>query len=185
MAVKKKSVKAPGVSRVRAQKSAALTLPQLGAPWKGQGGIFIGIVQGDNGEPNAFLVLATAPSSILKGIYGPREIIKGTESEHDGRGNTRALAAAGSKIAKQALALKIDGHADFYIPARHEARLCYLNAGALGHDGWHWTSTQYRAYGDFAWAQTFGSGNQYYSLKDDELSVRVVRRVPFNNLTIR
>lgn len=160
MAVKKKAVKRPGASRARTQKSSAIELPRLGAVWKAQGGHFVGIVAGENGDPDYAVVLPTQSSASLKGAYGVREHIKGADSDNDGRANTKAMAAAGSVVAKQALSLRIGGHDDFYIPAPNEARLIDMNARALVKTGYHWTSKQVRAFGDFAWAQYFGYGNQ-------------------------
>ena len=43
---------------------------------------------------------------------------------------------------------------------------------------WYWSSTQSRAWDDIAWAQRFEYGYQSNFFKDDELPVRLVRRVP-------
>ena len=195
MAAKKKAVKRAAARRpVAAKKSvrkttsaipAGITLPRLGAPMKGQGGNFMGIAPGEKGKPDGIIVMAIVPAGVLKGRYGPAEHVKDAESEHDGMVNTKAMAAAGSEIAKQALSVKIDGHADFYIPARHEARLCDMNGRALCKEVYHWTSTQSRGFSGFAWAQSFGFGTQNTFHKNDEFAVRLVRRVPFTHLTIR
>jgi hypothetical protein len=183
MVTMKKAVKKPGASRVASKKSAAvksiaLDLPRIGAPWAGQGGNLIGIIRGEKGQPDYCLVVPTNKSAKLKGIYGPLERVTGAESEYDGLANTKAMAAAGSDVAKRVLALQISGHADFYIPSRREARLAQTNAPELFSPEAHWTSTQYRARSDYAWVQTFGRGNQYAGHKSNVFPVRAVRRVP-------
>lgn len=186
MTAKKKAVKRAAAKRsVVVKKSArkapakqtALKLPRIGADWPGQAGKFMGIICGENGQPDYGIVLPTDPRATLKGIYSPKENITGAQSELDGMANTKAMAAAGSKIAKDALAVKIDGHRDFYIPSRREARLLQINSPTPIAKGWHWTSTQCRGWDDLAWAQNFGDGNQHDFHKYDELPVRLVRRV--------
>ncbi len=51
--------------------------------------------------------------------------IDGAASFFDGLANTRAMAAAGSKIAKKVLELKIGDHNDWYVPSRDELEICY------------------------------------------------------------
>jgi hypothetical protein len=186
MAAKKKPIK-PARQRVAAKKptsnpaaatSIALDLPRIGAPWPGQGGNFAGIIRGEKGQPDYGLAVPTHPSTTVKGPWGPAEHVKGAESEYDGLANTEAMATAGSKIAKQALAVRIDGHNDFYIPAHREVRLAQTNAPELFGTGWHWTSTQIRAWDDYAWAQDFEDGLQSSNRKNYVYPVRLVRRVP-------
>jgi hypothetical protein len=50
---------------------------------------------------------------------------------------------------------------------------------------WHWTREQHAGSGDFAWAQYFGNGIQYGNHKSTEFRVVLVRRVPFNALTLQ
>lgn len=188
MATKKKAAKRPGASRALAVKKSAgkmapvkpteLKLPRIGASWRGQGGKFVGLIRGENGQPDYGLVVPIHESASLKGSYGPYDRLEDAESEYDGMANTRAMAAAGSAIAKRALALRIDGYADFYIGSRHEASMAYLNALGLYAAGYHWTSTQSRANDAYAWAQYFDDGNQLSYHKGNELPVVVLRRVP-------
>jgi hypothetical protein len=130
-AVKRAAAKRPVVVKKSARKAPAkqtsLKLPRIGADWPGQAGKFMGIICGENGQPDYGIALPTDPRATLKGVYGPKENITCAQSELDGMANTKAMAAAGSKIAKDALAVKIDGHRDFYIPSRREARLLQIN----------------------------------------------------------
>ncbi len=45
-------------------------------------------------------------------------------------------------------------------------------------EAWYWTSTQSASYCTYAWAQSFTSGLQSYSRKDDEFRARAVRSIP-------
>ena len=85
------------------------------------------------------------------------------------------MAEAGSDLAKKMLALEIDGHADWYLPAQAELMLCFVNAREHFQKEWHWSSTQYSAYA--AWFQAFSSGHAYDNGKDGEWRARAVRRV--------
>ena len=51
--------------------------------------------------------------------------VPGALSYNDGLANTKAMAEAGSELAKAALAKEIDGHADWYIPAVDELEMVY------------------------------------------------------------
>ena len=50
----------------------------------------------------------------------------------DGLANTRAMAAAGSELAKHMLSLQIGEHNDWYLPSRDELELCYRNLKPTG-----------------------------------------------------
>lgn len=43
---------------------------------------------------------------------------------------------------------------------------------------WYWSSTQHVSASDYAWFQSFLNGYQSYSLTDDKLRARAVRRLP-------
>jgi len=184
MKTKKRAARRHGASRStkRTSKATAATvlkllLPRIGGIWPTQGGRNAGLILGENGSPD-YAVVAADVKHWPKGVWNPRTRLTGAESEYDGLANTRAMAAAGNEAAKQALAMTIDGHSDFYIASRFEQRLVHLNRAAPGHTGWAWSSTQGRAGGASAWAQVFGGGLQLTFHKDDELPFVLVRRVP-------
>ena len=93
---------------------AAHEEPLFGQPYGG--GYFIGITQ----EDGKFYRNILAPKAFeLKGAIGCYgKNVVGACSYTDSRGNTEALAAEGSELAKQVLDLIINGHADWGIAAR-------------------------------------------------------------------
>lgn len=152
--------------------------PRIGADWAGQGGILAGIIKGEGSQPDYCIVAHSASQSGIKGEWGPQIEVKGALSELDGMANTLAMAAAGSDLAKRTLEIEVDGHSDFYIAARREARVIFANISDRYESTWWWTSTQYAGDSRDAWSQHFDDGNQHYWGKDDELPALLVRRVP-------
>ena len=85
------------------------------------------------------------------------------------------------------------GHGDWYMPAKDELNLFWLNIApgetqvpefqsggeqALYDSQYYWASTQYSS--GNAWVQRFSDGNQYNINKYNRLRrVRPVRRLPF------
>ena len=53
--------------------------------------------------------------------------IKGALSYCDGVANTKAMAKAGSELAKWAIGLRIGGFDDWYLPSQDELEICYRN----------------------------------------------------------
>ena len=62
--------------------------------------------------------------------------VSGALSFFDGLANTKAMAEAGSKLAKWAQGLAIGGHSDWYIPSRDELELCYRNLKPTREENW-------------------------------------------------
>lgn len=151
---------------------------KIGEFYEQHGGIFAGIMPGENG--NADYQIFVAPEGPGKttdvewGGYG--EKAAGPNSEFDGAANTKALAESKQDhpAAQWANELTIGEHSDYYLPAKREALLMAATLGVTLGTELHWTSTQYSAYG--AWAQDFENGGHGIYSKDYELAVRAVRR---------
>ncbi|MFT4171786.1 MAG: hypothetical protein QM639_04450 [Rhodocyclaceae bacterium] len=151
--------------------------PALGQPWPEQGGIYAGIVRGDSLAGDYHLIVAPVDTELRDVKWGERGIeIDGAKSLRDGLANTRDMVRAGNALAQAAVSAVISELADWYLPARHELRLTYLNAPeSFATDVLYWSSTQTSAY--YAWYQGFDGGGQDYDDKDYEGRVRFVRRL--------
>ena len=154
-------------------------LPRIGEYVSGQGGVYGGLMRGENGQPDYHLIWPTDASAHVQEIEwgGYEKDEPDAKSEFDGLANTIAL--CGSSIshpaAEWAAGLTIDGHKDFYLPSRRELRLAWVNVPELFEDGWYWSSTQYSP--NFAWGQYFDDGNQLYGPKHYEGRARAGRRI--------
>jgi len=127
--------------------ASASTPPAIGSTWPGQGGIFVGWARGENGAPDAALIMAPDLSDKL------------TWSDAVARAQT----------------VTADGHSDFHLPTRFESALIYACArDAVDIKYWYWTSTQYSD--GFAWSQGFDDGYQDNYDKFSKGRARAVRR---------
>ena len=144
-------------------------LPQLG----GSLGAYIAY---PDGSTHALIVADKAHTFVTP--WGPARSVKGATGI-DGMASTQAMAKAGSKAAQRVLALRIDGHADFYIPSRLELFAVQQMAKQLLPERWMWTSTQDDA--SYAWGCLFSNGSQYYGHKSFEGSAVAVRLIPLNS----
>ncbi|MCP1290904.1 DUF1566 domain-containing protein [Chromobacterium sp. S0633] len=158
--------------------AAAQKTPRIGEYWAAHGGIYAGLMRGENGQPDYHLIVAEGADGFMQEIAwgGCEEDEPGAKSEWDGRANTLALARSEHEhpAAEWAAGLVIDGHADWYLPARRESALCYANVPELFEKDWYWTSTQFSPYG--AWGQGFLDGTQDYLHEYYEFRARAVRR---------
>ncbi len=154
-------------------------LPAIGTHWPEQGGVFAGILRGAPGQPDAALIIPTAPQFELQGQWGEYgKDVPGATSRTDSAANTSAMAAAGSTIAQQVLALRDDaGRADYAIPSQAALQLAAANVPELfDKSDWYWSSTQGSRYNAFV--QRFEYGLSDASRKDFSLRVRAVRTIP-------
>jgi hypothetical protein len=102
--------------------NAEIKLLQPGAPFAG--GFFAGILN-INGQLCALIASPIAGGELRGAWNASTDSVTGALSYCDGRANTVAMAEAGSDLAKQVLALEIDGFADWYLPAQDELELLY------------------------------------------------------------
>ena len=138
-----------------------ITVPALGAEFPAQGGIFLGVMPGQYGQPDYGLILCTDPAAAFNDIpWGPRGVdVPAARSDYDGLANTLAMAEAGLDLAMRITGLSCGGHTDWYLPSRQELRLAYISAPKpSATDDWYWTSTLYSA--GYAWCQCFHDGDQ-------------------------
>ena len=153
--------------------------PAIGTYWNEQGGVYAGVMRGEDDRPDYHLVVAQGASgensSVAWGSYGEDE--SKAKYARDGLLNTVALASSESDhpAAFWATNLRIDDHNDWYLPSRFELALCYASVPELFAKEWHLSSTQCSPY--TAWVQTFGGGTQYDVHKDNARRARAVRRV--------
>lgn len=158
-------------------EAPTISIPNIGEAWPGQGGVYAGYVQPHKDRGGYHLIVPTDTAADFEaacGGYGEKE--PGATDDLDGLANTRDLveSAHAHPAAERCAALTIDGHNDFYLPARFELMLCQIYVVELFQRGWYCTSTQYSAL--TAWYQRFADGGQTINGKDSEARVRPVRR---------
>ncbi len=113
--------------------------------------------------------------------------VAGATSYCDGLANTKAMAKAGSALAKRILGLRIGGFDDWHLPSRLQALMAFHELAAVKafmpgakeafDSAWYWTSTQHAEYADYAWLQYFFNGDQSYDRKVIEWRARAVRMI--------
>jgi hypothetical protein len=117
-----------------AQATPAMTIPEIGQPFGG--GFFSGITH-DPDTGNRYLNITAGAAYELSGAWGEYgEKIEGADSFTNSRANTEAMAAAGSELAQQVLALDIGGFTDWAIPARDVQELQYRHFKPTTEENW-------------------------------------------------
>lgn len=158
-------------------RPASETIPPLGEEWPGEGGHNGGLIRGENGQQDYYLIVPAGPGAEFKAIYGGYEHeTEGADSASDGLANTRALLADSQEhpAAKLASEYTADGHRDYYLAARRELQVLEANVPELFSKGRHWSSTHFSA--DYAYSMGFEGGWQDGIDKGYERLVRPVRR---------
>lgn len=108
---------------MQAAAQAATILPEIGQAY---GGGFVSGFYLQDGK--RYVSITAGAEHELSGEWGEYGVkIEGADSLTDSRANTEAMAAAGSELAQQVLALEIGGHTDWAIPARDVQELQYRN----------------------------------------------------------
>ena len=158
--------------------TSTLNPPAVGLHWHGQGGTYVGVMRGVNGQPDYHLI-APKHAQIAEITYGPRgKNIDGASCARDGLANTSALLASSTEhpAAQWAADQEADGHRDLYLPARAEVYLCWANIPEqFAEKGWWLTSTQFGP--TSAWIQYFDDGLQHNDDKDYARPAFAVRRI--------
>ncbi|MBD9585779.1 DUF1566 domain-containing protein [Pseudomonas sp. PDM03] len=114
----------------------AVTIPEIGQAFGG--GFFSGITR-DPDTGKRYLNITAGAAHELEGEWGKYgEKIEGADSFTDSRANTEAMAAAGSELAQQVLALDIGGFTDWAIPARDVQELQYRHFKPTTEANWQY-----------------------------------------------
>ena len=129
MTKKKTTKKKPAATT----KLHTISVPDIGTRWKGQGGIFAGLMRGRDGEKDYALILGP---SLKSGTF--------------------------DAVSKQAAAAKADGHKDFRLPYRNEQSLLYANLKDKFKPAWYWSCERRPGNEACAYAQYFLNGSQSY-----------------------
>ena len=117
-----------------AQAAPAFTIPEIGQAFGG--GFFTGITR-DPDTGKRYLNITAGAEHELSGAWGEYgEKIEGADSFTNSRANTEAMAAAGSELAQQVLALDIGGFTDWAIPARDVQELQYRHFKPTTETNW-------------------------------------------------
>ncbi|WP_443190956.1 DUF1566 domain-containing protein [Pseudomonas indica] len=107
---------------------------EIGQPYGG--GFVTGIYQQDG---KLYVVITAGAEHEIVGEWGEYGVkIAGANSVTDSRANTEAMAAAGSEIAQQVLAMNVGGFTDWAIPARDVQELQYRHFKPTAAENYTW-----------------------------------------------
>jgi hypothetical protein len=155
--------------------------PPVGEYWKGQGGIYAGIMPDYVGTEPRFLVFAADDAVDLSwGGFGSPE--PGARDPYNGVGNTRSLVRCARRphlhdAAHFAAEYEKDGHRDFYLPSKRELDVAYETIpDSFAPAEWYWSSTEESKI--MAYGRTFDGPGMPSFFKHEEGRVRPVRSFP-------
>lgn len=142
---------------------------KIGEYHSGQGGIYAGDIQGDDGVLYGLII--AEPKDVGAAVWGPEGDLD--MSAWDGLSNTNALSDK-YPAAKLARDYEADGHCDFYLPSRREMMVALANVPELFEkSSWYWTSS---LRGSYPWAVDFEHGYVRNRNRNGEFRVRPFRR---------
>ena len=157
------------------------------------GGVYVGNITVTEGETDSIyaIIMALKDGETRTTWKNANTGTTGTLSEVDGMTNTLAMLAANSDVtpvvthpaAEWCTEYTGGGFEDWYLPARQEMRLAYLNRDELASSGmqfvssYYWTSTQHSSTANTAWFEHPVNGNQNNYNKTHSYYVRPVRRI--------
>ena len=152
-----------------------IVVPAIGSYWEGQGGIYAGIRQGDDG---ALYHQIFAAADIGDFEWGGYRVDTAATSKVNGILNTATLIEADGSFPAAVAAgnYSADGHRDFYLPSIGELNHAWQTIAEHFEKTWYWSSSQRSA--NCAFYVGFVDGNQGGNVKYNELRVRPVRRLP-------
>lgn len=164
--------------------SGGPALPAFGAYLPEHGGVFAGImrapVDGPATPPQA-LIVAT-PDHEFGACWGQQGLMfDGADSRCAGRLNTQQMAAAGCKVARRVLGMRIEGFGDWHVPSLLELQVAIGNAPkSFDSNAILWTSTQTSA--DLAMLVNLEFAAAAWDEKHCVHRVRPVRLVPLSRV---
>ena len=116
------------------EKAVPAELPEIGQAY---GGGFVTGITRDPATGERHLWITAGAEHELQGRWGEYGVkIEGADSFTNSRANTEAMASSGSELAKQVLALEIDGFTDWAIPARDVQELQYRHFKPTTEENW-------------------------------------------------
>lgn len=124
-------------------------IPRIGRYWESHGGIYAGIVRGEDRDCHV----------IMAQTNNKRDVICDIASEW-------------------VQCLSYDGHADFSLPNRDKLALIYTNLRHMLPDGWYWTCEQYPADAECNWVVAFPYGRHADARRTDACKAIAVRTEP-------
>lgn len=153
------------------------------------GGYYIGdITVSDGGaDDGTYAIIMAGASADIGRTYGTRSVdVTGAVSLTNGMANTIAIGVVTSlDVAANYCANYVSGaYSDWYLPAKSELNLAYVNRAALAALGLgptgsynYWSSTQLPADGFKAWLLDVSGGYAYSTDKSGSYRVRPARRI--------
>jgi hypothetical protein len=159
------------------QRIAPADAPPIGQYWKGQGGIYAGIMPDYVGHEPKHLIFSA--DEAVEEWGGVGRVEPGAASEYDGAANTRALVASQTQYpaAKWADDYEKDGHTDFHLPSRLEWLVAATTIpDQFAPNDWYWSSTDDSKY--MVPAQAFGATDLNRFFKHIAARARAVRTIP-------
>jgi len=155
--------------------------PEIGTYWKGQGGVYAGIMPDYEGTQPRFLIFAEDEAVDIS--WGPDWTTEDGAHSHDhGAANTRDLVNCRKRAhehhaARFAAGYEKDGHQDFYLPATRELDVAYQTIReSFVETDLYWTSTEKSAL--MARVRNFGDVELDYLVKSMPARARPVRSMP-------
>lgn len=149
-------------------------VPPVGANWRAQGGIYLGVLFAHDGRPLWHLV--SSETDIRDVTWGTSDSQVTIAEVLDGQANMRALVdkQANTSMGPHVQSLTWQGFSDWYIGAQEEVMLQFEVLGRkMMHQGCYWTSTSYSS----ASALCMGYRTTQISAKGLLKRVRPMRRV--------
>lgn len=162
-------------STMQAVEQIQIAIPEIGAVWPGQGGIYGGLRQYPEGLCHVIYAAQDLPGRYGYGDYG---VSVEATSRTDGRADTEVLVGREGKYpaAIAAAAYTAEGHTDFYLPSIGELHHAWQFAPESFSEEWYYlSSTQRSAYGAYYMDFEDGWLNYHYG-KINERLARPVRR---------